>query len=159
MNRKSSFRHASWQFLLIFTLLVGIPIGSVFGFRPISVSKENVALNGYDTVAYFKEDRAVPGSAIYRIMWKGAYWHFSTKTNMRLFENNPEKYAPEYGGYCAYGIGHGVAVSCDPEAFLISGGKLYVMKNKEMVKIWEKDPEGYLAKAKKNWGVLTKAAD
>ena len=96
-----------------------------FGFRPVSVDKANVALGGYDTVAYFTAGKAVKGSAIYAVESSGAMWRFSSLTNMRLFKANPSKYMPAFGGYCSYAISKGDAVSCDPEAFLIRNGRLY----------------------------------
>ena len=122
-----------------------------FGFRPVSVDKANVALSGYDTVAYFTDGKAVKGSAQAVVEWNGAKWRFSSSTNMRLFEANPEKYMPSFGGYCSFAISNGKAVRCDPEAFLIRDGRLYVMKNKDLLRIWSTDHEGYLSKAKAQW--------
>ncbi len=122
-----------------------------FGFRPVSVDKANVALSGYDTVAYFTDGKAVKGSPMAAVEWNGAMWRFSSLTNMRLFEANPEKYVPAFGGYCSFAISNGKAVSCDPEAFLIRDGRLYVMKNKDVLRIWSTDHEGYLSKAKAQW--------
>ena len=129
---------------------------SLLGFRPISVSQENVALRGYDTVAYFLEGRAVKGSPANRVEWHGAIWKFHSKTNMRLFRKNPAKYAPAFGGYCALAIADGQTVVCDPEAFFIADGKLYVMKNKEILAIWQKNPKAHMIKARLHWTRLIK---
>jgi len=118
--------------------------GGLCGFRPVSVSAENVALGGYDTVAYFTIGEAVKGSPAYSVTWRRASWRFSSKTNMKKFRADPEKFAPAFGGYCSFAVAEGMTVSCDPEAFLIRDGKLYVMKNKDILRIWQKDPDGYL---------------
>ncbi len=129
------------------------------GFRPISVTPENVALQGYDTVAYFLDGRAVKGSPANSVEWNGAVWRFHSKTNLKLFKKDPDKYAPAFGGYCALSVADGEAVVCDPEAFFIDDGKLYVMKNKDILEIWQKDPSTYLAKARSNWVHMVKDAE
>ena len=127
------------------------------GFKPISVTVEdNLALNGYDTVAYFSEGMGVMGSRIYSVEWDGVVWRFSSKTNMRLFQENPEKYAPQFGGYCAVALTFNKIVSCDPKSFLIVDGKLYVLRDQEVLKIWEKNPREYIGKAEKYWSHLMK---
>lgn len=65
--------------------------------------KQGVAVNGYDVVAYFTQGQAVPGQAAFTFQWQGANWQFATARHLALFKENPEKYAPQYGGYCAYG--------------------------------------------------------
>ena len=128
------------------------------GFKPISVTVEdNLALSGYDTVAYFSEGMGVMGSPIYSVEWGGAVWRFSSKTNMRLFRENPGKYAPQFGGYCAVALTMEKVVSCDPESFLIVDGKLYVLRDQEVLKIWEKNPREYIGKAEKYWSHLMSA--
>ena len=128
------------------------------GFKPISVTvDDNLALRGYDTVAYFSEGMGVMGSPFYSVEWGGAVWRFSSKTNMRLFQENPEKYAPQFGGYCAIALTANKVVSCDPDSFLIVDGKLYVLRDQEVLKIWEKNPREYIGKAEKYWSHLMNA--
>ncbi|MGB1799797.1 MAG: YHS domain-containing (seleno)protein [Gammaproteobacteria bacterium] len=109
------------------------------------------AIRGYDPVAYFTEERPVLGSDKYNYQYDGATWYFSSKENMQLFENNPEKYAPQYGGYCAYGMAKGFVVSTDPEAFSLADGKLYLNYSLGVRKTWLKDVSGNIEKADKNW--------
>ncbi len=126
------------------------------GFRPISVSPGNIALSGYDTVAYFLDSRAVKGSPANSVEWHGAVWRFHSKSNLRRFKKNPEKYAPTFGGYCALAVAKGKAVTCDPEAFFIEDGKLYVMKNQEILEIWKKNPKAHMIKARLEWTHMIK---
>ena len=82
-------------------------------------SKSGKAIAGYDTVAYFTQNKAVKGSSSHTHKWNGATWHFSSAKNLSLFKANPTKYAPQYGGYCAYAIAKGKAKSIDPAAWKI----------------------------------------
>ena len=85
----------------------------------------------------------------------GAKWLFSSAEHRDAFAKEPEKYAPQYGGYCAYGVSQGYAVKIEPDAWTIVNGKLYLNYDRGVQKTWEKDLPGYIAKADKNWpGVL-----
>ena len=87
----------------------------------------NVAIECYDTVAYFKEGKAVKGSPEYSYEWFGAEWYFSRPEYRALFKENPLAYSPQYGGLCADGVSYGgMTVNIDPEAFSIIDGKLYL---------------------------------
>lgn len=115
----------------------------------------SAAVGGYDTVAYFTVGRPVKGSGKYKTRWKGADWYFSSAQNLAKFKASPEKYAPQYGGYCAYGVSQGYAVKGDPLLWKIVNGKLYLNINRQVVKIWSKDIPGYVTKATAKWpGVL-----
>jgi len=114
------------------------------------------ALRGYDPVAYFTEERPVKGSSDITSVHNGATWHFSSKANKDLFDGSPEKYLPEYGGYCAYGMANGFVVSSDPEAFTLVDGKLYMNYSLGVRKTWLKDVPGNIESADKNWA--TKSA-
>ncbi len=140
-----------WTFNFYFLLAVTVFAPLLAGFRPISVSPENIALSGYDTVAYFLQDKAVKGSPANSIEWHGAVWRFHSKSNLRLFKKSPEKFAPTFGGYCALAVAEGEVVTCNPEAFHIEDGKLYVMKNHEILEIWKNNPKSYMIKARLEW--------
>ena len=111
----------------------------------------NAAVGGYDTVAYFSVGKPVKGLSKYKTRWKGADWYFSSMENLDRFKAMPEKYAPQYGGYCAYGVSQNAAVKGDPLLWKIVDGKLYLNINRQVVNIWTKDIPGYIAKADKNW--------
>jgi hypothetical protein len=93
----------------------------------------NVAIKGYDPVAYFTDGKATSGSENITYKWLGAYWHFENDEHRQLFAEDPTAYAPQYGGFCASGMGiHGGRTSdIDPEAWLIIDGKLYLNYSKE----------------------------
>jgi len=111
----------------------------------------NKALDGYDTVAYFKVSKAVKGSSKYSTEYKGATWLFSSKENLEAFVADPEKYAPQYGGYCAYAISKDKTASGDPELWSILDDKLYLNYNESILKKWDKDKQNIVMKADKNW--------
>lgn len=109
------------------------------------------AIRGYDPVAYFTEERPVKGSPQFTTDHNGATWYFSSKENKALFEGNPDKYSPQYGGYCAYGMSHGFVVSTDPHAFSLVDDKLYLNYSLGVRKTWLKDVPGNIKKADENW--------
>jgi YHS domain-containing protein len=113
------------------------------------------AIRGYDPVAYFTQRAPVKGSREFRHEWRGATWHFASAANRDRFAAEPEKYAPQYGGYCAYGVALGSAPPIDPAAWSIVDGRLYLNFNLPTRAAWEKDIPGYIRKADANWpGVL-----
>lgn len=117
-------------------------------------SKNNIAVNGYDVVAYFTESKPVKGNEEYSVTWKESKWLFSTKEYAALFKENPEKYAPQYGGYCAYGSSRGYKAKTEPDAWSIINGKLYLNYNLQIRDVWNKDAENYIKKADANWPTI-----
>ncbi len=111
----------------------------------------DVAIRGYDTVAYFTQQAAVKGSRDHEHEWNGATWRFSSAENRDLFAANPEQYAPQYGGYCAYAASQGYTASTDPEAWHITGGKLYLNYSKAVQRRWLQDRDNYIEQADSNW--------
>jgi len=112
------------------------------------------AIRGYDPVAYHVEGRPVRGKPDILFVWQDAEWHFSNTANRDTFAANPEKYAPRYGGFCAYGTSRGYKVSTQPEAFAIVGGALYLNYDLDVQKTWNKDRPGYIEQADANWVTL-----
>jgi YHS domain-containing protein len=112
------------------------------------------AIRGYDPVAYHTENRPVPGNRAFAHDWQGATWLFASAGNRDLFAKDPERYAPQYGGYCAYGTSQGYKVSTQPEAFSIVGGKLYLNYSLPVQQTWNADRPGYIALADANWAGL-----
>lgn len=120
-------------------------------------SDRNGAIRGYDPVAYFTEARPVKGSREFTHQWNGATWRFASAENRERFAAAPEKYAPQYGGYCAYGVASGYAVKIEPDAWSVVDGKLYLNYDKRVQASWKSDVPGYVRKADANWpGVLAK---
>jgi YHS domain-containing protein len=110
------------------------------------------AIKGYDPVAYFYQSKPVKGQDGITHTWNGATWHFSTTQNRELFAKNPEKYVPQYGGYCAYGWSQGYAVKTEPEAWSVVDGKLYLNYDMDIRNKWEKKRAEYIKLADVNWG-------
>lgn len=125
---------------------------SAFATEPYNKTEEGgVAIEGYDAVAYFADAKPVKGSEKFEHEWMNAKWRFATAANRDAFAEDPETYAPQYGGYCAFGVSRGYAVPVDPEAWKIVDGKLYLNYNKEVQTEWNKDIPGYIRKADANW--------
>lgn len=114
----------------------------------------NLAVEGHDVVAYFTENQAVEGKKAHTTEWMGANWRFSSAENLALFTANPEAYAPQYGGYCAYAAVKNSLASIEPEQFTVHKGKLYLNYNKRINKKWLQDKDGYISKADSNWPTL-----
>ncbi|MEW8257095.1 MAG: YHS domain-containing (seleno)protein [Candidatus Thiodiazotropha taylori] len=111
----------------------------------------DVILAGYDVVAYHTQGEAVEGTTMYTAVYNDAIYQFSSADNRELFNSNPEKYAPAYGGFCAYGATLGKKFQVDGKAFEVVDGKLYVNKNQQVYDIWRKDIPGNLNKADAQW--------
>lgn len=120
----------------------------------ISVDSNDVILNGYDAVAYFTENEAIKGSSKYTASYNGAIYQFSSKKHRNLFQTAPAKYAPVYGGYCAFGTALGKKFAVNGKAFEIVDGKLYVNKNLSVYKTWKKDIPSNIQKADNNWQTI-----
>lgn len=111
----------------------------------------NTAVSGYDTVAYFTDGRPVKGNAKFATTYKGAEFRFASANHLAAFRANPAKYAPQYGGYCAWAVSQGYTASADPSVWKIVGGKLYLNYNQEIGQKWSKNIPGFIASANKNW--------
>lgn len=109
------------------------------------------AIKGYDPVAYFTEGKPVKGDKQFTHTWNDARWLFSSEQNRDRFALNPEQYAPQYGGYCAWAVSQGYTASIDPDAWSIVDNKLYLNYSKGMQRKWEDDIPGHIASADNNW--------
>lgn len=107
----------------------------------------NHAIYGYDTVAYFTDNKAVKGNKKINYEWRGADWHFASTEHRDLFIAEPEKYAPQYGGYCAYAMSDGRLVGIDEDAFTIHEGELYLNYSNSVMKEWRSKMARYIAEA------------
>ncbi len=119
--------------------------------EPWFFSRNGAVIGGYDVVAYFREGQAVQGRPEFKLMWKGATWHFSSAENREHFEMNPKAYAPQFGGYCAYAVSRGYTATVQPEAWKIVDGKLYLNHSLSVRRLWERDVPGNITKATANW--------
>lgn len=123
----SARRSAGALVALAFTVLPAI------GKEPAIYAPGGVALSGYDAVTYFTESQPERGSPDHALMWRGATWYFTSPGTMERFEMNPTAYAPQYGGYCAYGVSEGKAESGAPGAFVLYHGKLYILHDAKLL--------------------------
>lgn len=115
-----------------------------------------VALGGYDATSYFV-GQPVEGDAAITQKWQGVTWRFASKANSDLFAATPEKYAPQYGGHCAFAAAKGALAPGDPLAWTVHKDKLYINLSTGIRDTWSKDIEGYVTKADANWpGLMAK---
>ena len=128
-------------------------IGSVSFAADIDVNatENDIAINGYDAVSYFTQSKAVKGSQKYTASHKSAIYQFSSKDNRDLFRMNPEKFAPQFGGFCAMGVALNKKLDTDPTAWKIINGKLYLNLNNAVQKKWLSDVPGHLETANRVW--------
>ena len=123
--------------------------------KEFNLSKSSLAISGYDPVAYFTQSKPVEGNKANSAIWNGVTYYFASTKNKELFGVNPNKYEPQYGGWCAYAMGaSGDKVDVDPETFKIVNDKLYLFYNKffnNTLKSWNKDESNLKSKADANW--------
>ncbi|GAB1264966.1 YHS domain-containing (seleno)protein [Aurantivibrio infirmus] len=144
------------KFSVFFYLL---PLLSVFLISPQAAAVDpiytpllsNLAIKGYDTVAYFTENKAVKGDKKIHYEWQGATWLFSSEENRQKFVDAPENFAPQYGGYCAFAVAQNKTASIDPKLFTIVEGKLYLNYSTGVNKKWLANKEGFIVDADKHW--------
>lgn len=110
-----------------------------------------VAINSYDPVAYYTENKATMGQEKFMHTWNDADWHFASQENMQLFTENPEKYAPKYGGYCAFAISKGFTANTSSETFEIIDNDLFLFADQDVKDEWMKDRQSNFEKCEENW--------
>jgi YHS domain-containing protein len=136
--------------LMSFTFVVVL----VTGFGGIAAGQPptgDVAIKGYDSVAYFTASKALKGSESFTFPWHGMTWYFLSKENKDLFAAHPEKYAPQYDGYCAWALTESRKAVTDPEVWKIVDGKLYLNCSKTAYEKWSRDIPGNIKKADEVW--------
>ncbi len=116
-----------------------------------TIGSKGVAIQGYDPVAYFTAGRPVKGQAQHSVKHSGATWHFASGENKALFQANPEKYVPAYGGYCAYGVSKGGLYKIEPDAWSIRDGRLFLNYDRKVQATWSKAADGYIQAADRKW--------
>jgi YHS domain-containing protein len=121
--------------------------------------EKGIALKGYDVVSYFNTGAPQKGDAAYQYEWSGVTWQFSNQQHLEQFKENPERYIPQYGGYCAFGMSNNYKAPTDPFAWTIINDKLYLNYNRSVKEKWSKDSAEHIDKADKNWTVLKDQAD
>ncbi|MBC7935168.1 MAG: YHS domain protein [Rhizobacter sp.] len=119
-------------------------------------SKNGVAIKGYDPVAYFNQQSAVEGNDKYSFDWSGSKWKFVSQNNLDSFKTAPERYAPQYGGFCAYGTSENHLSPTDPKAWTVVNNKLYLNYNLDVKQLWIKDTTSRIKAADGYWPSLNK---
>ncbi len=119
--------------------------------EPPVYATDGVAINGYDPVAYFTESKAVKGSPDHTSEWEGATLQFTSAANKAMFDSNPEKFAPKYGGYCAYAVSKGYIATTDPDAWSIHEDRLYLNFSKSVRALWAARRRHHIRNADANW--------
>ncbi|SES15828.1 hypothetical protein SAMN04490244_106197 [Tranquillimonas rosea] len=114
-----------------------------------------IAIGGVDPVGYFREGRVVQGAPEIAVMWRDAIWHFASAETRMAFENDPRRFAPAYGGYCAYAVSENYLAPIDPSAWTLHEGRLYLNAGRRAQRLFRADLPGRIAAAERNWpGVL-----
>ena len=132
---------------------------NTFALEPVYSDHKGRAISGYDPVSYLDEKKARRGESTLTYRWNGADWYFSSPANQQKFMDDPEKYAPQYGGYCAWAVSKGYTAKTDPDAWHVKDGKLYLSYNRSVRRTWKEDIPGNVAKADRNWPNLLSEND
>jgi hypothetical protein len=160
--RRSRCRTAICRLLAV-ALYVGVLAPAVAGAETSAVapvnSADGVALKGYDPVAYFTTGAPTPGVDGYTLRWKGVTYRFASAENRARFNADPERYAPQYGGYCAYAMSINRIADIDPARWTIVDGKLYLNNNLLSQALWSVSTRGKIGSADRHWAVFPKTAE
>lgn len=117
-------------------------------------TRDGVAIAGADPVAYFEAGEAVAGEAEHSLTWQGVTWHFASDAHRAAFQADPERYAPAFGGYCAYAVGNGYKAKIDPAAWSIVDGRLYLNYSRDVRAKWRQRRDHYIQAGRQNWPEL-----
>jgi YHS domain-containing protein len=133
-----------------------IPTQVSSSIEAVNVDETALAIKGYDPVAYFTKNTPTKGNSQFAANYDGATYWFSSAKHQKMFTSEPSKYAPQYGGYCAYGVSKGYKYDIDPEAFAVVDGKLYLNLNKKVQNIWSNDKQALIVDANGYWTNIEK---
>lgn len=112
---------------------------------------DSIALRGYDVIAFYTDSNAVKGSSSFMYKWKNVQWWFASQPHLELFKANPLQYAPQYGGWCAYGLSKGYKAPTVADTWHLQDGKLYFNYNQKVKFVWQKDKQNYIDSANLKW--------
>jgi YHS domain-containing protein len=145
--------------LAAIALLTAAP-GTAAGPAPEINAAKGLAVGGHDPVAYFRSGKPMPGSSHYQLSYKGAVWRFASAETLRQFQEQPEAFAPQFGGYCAWAVSQHYLAPGDPRQWKIVDGKLYLNANARAKELWEADQADAIVRGHANWpAVLTNNQD
>ena len=149
VSRRGASALAGWIFAvsaLLWSFAIPAHAGSI-----VYGASKGPAIGGFDAVAYFTTGAPTEGDARYTHEWNGATWRFALPENRELFKADPERYAPQYGGYCAYAMSSGAFSPGDAQRWRIEGGKLYLTANIFAQTLWESNVAGRVRDADGHW--------
>jgi hypothetical protein len=128
---------------------------AAFAATPPVYAEGGIAIDGTDPTGYFTKAAPVAGDPAVTLDWQGATWRFASAETRAMFEGDPDRYAPQFGGYCAWAVAEGYTAPTVPEAWKIVDGKLYLNFSRRIQRRWERDIPGNIARGEANWpGVL-----
>ena len=123
----------------------------------VNTQSDNLALRGYDAVAYFTDGQPIRGVAQFETTWNGAKWRFASAEHRDRFVNAADRFAPQFGGYCAWAVGHGYTADGDPEVWKIVDDRLYLNYSRRVQRKWEANIPEFIRQGLANWpAVLAK---
>lgn len=141
---------------LLLAALIAAPAAAAAPAPAVYTASDGLGARGYDPVAYFTEGKPAVGTAAHEISWGGARWRFTTARSQAAFEANPTRYAPQFGGYCAWAVSEHYLAPGDPTVWKIVDGKLYLNANARAKELWEADQAAAIQRGHANWpAVLT----
>ncbi|QFU00867.1 hypothetical protein FIU83_04355 [Halomonas sp. THAF5a] len=141
--------HARWWAALALAIGLSGSLGAAADGRIFT--RDDLAIGGTDPVAYFTEGEPVAGSPEFQWEWQNATWQFASAEHRDLFQADPEAYAPQYGGWCAWAAARGDAASTVPEAWKIVDDRLYLNYSHGIQRRWERDIPGFIEAADAHW--------
>jgi len=145
-------RHAALTAVVVALLLTQATAPAAAKEDPVyTATFSSLAVGGYDPVDYFTVGKPVEGRSDHEVEWNGAYWRFSSAENLAAFQADPEAYAPQYGGYCAWAVSQCYAASADPAAWRVVDNKLNLNYSHDIQRRWEKNIPGNIGKGDANW--------
>ncbi len=158
MNLKKTFIASSLAIALAGGSAALLTATSSFAYDEVStaainVEADQVILKGYDAVAYF-QGKPTEGSKRFAATHDGATYYFASAENLKTFQSDPARYAPQFGGFCAMGVALGKKLDVDPHQFKVVDGKLYLNVNADVFKKWSEDIPGNISQANSNWPAI-----
>ena len=140
--------------------LASLPAPAATPAPEIHVAKDGLAVGGYDPVAYFRDGRPERGSSLYQLSYKGVVWRFASAETLRQFQERPEAFTPQFGGYCAWAVSQRYLAPGDPNQWKVVDGRLYLNANARAKMLWEADQAAAIERGHANWpAVLTDNQD
>jgi YHS domain-containing protein len=141
--------------LLLTTITLVAAVRLMSASEAINLDEHGLALQGYDPVAYFNDNKPIKGDEKYTTIYKGGTYRFASAAHKETFASNPAKYAPQFGGFCGYAASINKLAPIEVEYFQVLHGRLVMQHNEKAWKLWHEDVEGNLRKADANWPKLS----